>query len=407
MFRDVYGHAVATLTRRFGDIGLAEDAVQDAFVIASDRWQRDGIPPNPHGWIVTTARRRGIDVVRRQVRGDKLERSAAQNGVVGSSAAENGPFDDATAEIEQQSLTDDRLALIFTCCHPSLRVEHQIALTLRLIGGLGVEEIAQAFLVSEAAMAKRLTRAKYKIAAASVPYRVPDGRELPQRIAAVLSVIYLIYNAAADAHEEQRALRLEAIRLARAVVELLPDQPEASGLLASSCSTMHECPPAVAMVRSSCSAIRTAADGLDPRSTRATTSSRCCIERDEPGPYQLQAAIQAVHCHAPTFETTDWPQIVGLYDHLYAISPTPVVAMNRAIAVMEADDPDAALELLGPLATQLDAYGPFHAALAMAFRRTDRIDDACRSYGRAAELARDDALRRHLLEQIEDLRQSP
>ncbi|MEZ5376282.1 MAG: DUF6596 domain-containing protein [Acidimicrobiales bacterium] len=407
MFRDVYGHAVATLTRRFGDIGLAEDAVQDAFVIASDRWQRDGIPPNPHGWIVTTARRRGIDVVRRQVRGDKLERSAAQNGVVGSSAAENGPFDDATAEIEQQSLTDDRLALIFTCCHPSLRVEHQIALTLRLIGGLGVEEIAQAFLVSEAAMAKRLTRAKYKIAAASVPYRVPDGRELPQRIAAVLSVIYLIYNAAADAHEEQRALRLEAIRLARAVVELLPDQPEASGLLALLLLNDARMP-----ARRRNGAIVVLRDQDRSRWTRSQIDEghdlvRACIERDEPGPYQLQAAIQAVHCHAPTFETTDWPQIVGLYDHLYAISPTPVVAMNRAIAVMEADDPDAALELLGPLATQLDAYGPFHAALAMAFRRTDRIDDACRSYGRAAELARDDALRRHLLEQIEDLRQSP
>src|SRR6266511_1370092 len=223
VFREVYGQAVATLVRVFGDITLAEDAVQDAFVVASERWRSDGIPPNPAGWIVTTARRRAIDELRRSARGRELHEQLAA-----VASTPRGPGDDWE---EDGPVSDDRLRLIFTCCHPALRTEHQVALTLRLLGGLGVDEVARSFLVSEAAMAKRLVRAKYKIKAANIPYRVPDDSDLPERLGSVLSVLYLIYNTDLD-DPERGSLRGEAIRLARALVGLMPDELEAAGLLA-------------------------------------------------------------------------------------------------------------------------------------------------------------------------------
>ena len=225
VFREVYGHAVATLVRVFGDITAAEDAVQDAFVVATQRWRRDGIPANPAGWIVTTARNRAIDQLRRSARGRELSRTMGHSF---------GLLPEPTVEVEARGdpVADDRLRLIFTCCHPALRTEHQVALTLRLLGGLTIEEIARGFLVTEPAMAKRLVRAKYKIKAANIPYRVPAAPDLPARLGPVLAVLYLIYSAGADDPVERAPLREEAIRLARALVTLMPDEPEVAGLLA-------------------------------------------------------------------------------------------------------------------------------------------------------------------------------
>ncbi|MCP4246617.1 MAG: RNA polymerase sigma factor, partial [bacterium] len=335
VFREVYGQAVATLVRVFGDITLAEDAVQDAFVVASERWRNGGIPPNPAGWIVTTARNRAIDGLRRSARGRELHE---QLGVVANMpTAEDGDEWD-----EDGPVGDDQLRLIFTCCHPALRTEHQVALTLRLLGGLGVDEVARSFLVSEAAMAKRLVRAKYKIKAANIPYRVPAEADLPERLRSVLSVLYLIYNTGAD-HPDRAELRSDAIRLARALVALMPDEPEATGLLALMLLNEARVPARTAegtlvLLRDQ---DRTKWDRTMIEEGHAIV--RACIRRDQPGPYQLQAAIQAVHCEAASFEATDWHQIVALYDHLFSVVPTPVVALNRAIAIGESEGPDAGL----------------------------------------------------------------
>jgi RNA polymerase sigma-70 factor (ECF subfamily) len=278
VFRAAYGQAVATLVRIFGDITLAEDAVQEAFVVASDRWRRDGIPPNPAGWIVTTARNRAIDELRRSARGRALH---DQLGVV--AAASYGP---GTGEWgEDGPVRDDQLRLIFTCCHPALRTEHHVALTLRLLGGLSVEEVARAFLVSEAAMAKRLLRAKYKIKAAKIPYRVPNEADLPERLRSVLSVLYLIYNTGLDS-PERALLRSEAIRLARALVELLPDEPEAAGLLALLLLSESRVP-----ARSAEGALVLLRDQDRTKWDRTMISEghaivRACIRRGQPGPFQ-------------------------------------------------------------------------------------------------------------------------
>ncbi|MGH9136796.1 MAG: RNA polymerase sigma factor, partial [Acidimicrobiales bacterium] len=359
VFRDEYRQVVATLVRVFGDITVAEEAVQDAFVVASARWPRDGVPPTPAGWIVTTARRRAIDGRRRAARGRELGELVE--------ATERATSEGADVEKDNGPVKDDQLRLIFTCCHPALRLEHQVALTLRLLGGLSIEEVARSFLVSDAAMAKRLVRAKHKIKAARIPYRVPHDADLPDRIHAVLSVVYLIYNTGAD--DPARAeLRHEAIRLARALVELLPDEPEATGLLAL-----------LLLVESRASARWAAgeqvllADQDRTRWDRALIAEghelvRTCIRRDRPGPFQLQAAIQAVHCAAESVEATDWAQIVALYDHLHELAPTPVVALNRAIAIGEVDGPARALEALDRLAVELDGYHLWHAARGAVLR---------------------------------------
>jgi len=395
VFREANGQAVATLVRVFGDITLAEDAVQDAFVVATRRWSSHGIPPNPAGWIVTTARNRAIDALRRSVRGRELHE---QLGAVASEPA--GPGIEETAE--GGPVKDDRLRLIFTCCHPALRTEHRVALTLRLLGGLSVEVVARSFLVSEQTMAKRLVRAKYKIKAANIPYRVPDDADLPERLRPVLSVLYLIYNAGLD-DRERASLRREAFRLARALVELMPDEPEAAGLLAVMLLSEARVP-----ARTAGRDIVLLRDQDRTRWDRAMIEEgegivRACIRRGRPGPYQLQAAIQAVHCDADSFEATDWPQIVALYGHLYSLMPTPVVALNQAIAVAEVDGPASALSRIDDIAADLDNYHLMHVARGTMLRQLQRRDDARVTFERAADLAATEADRRFLAEQIDEL----
>jgi len=391
VFRAIHGQAVATLVRAFGDITLAEDAVQDAFVIASEKWPEDGIPPNPAGWIVTTSRNRAIDGVRRTTRGHELH-------------------DQIRASVEVQSDTDsdddlvkdDQLRLIFTCCHPALQREHQVALTLRLLGGLTVDEVARSFLVTEAAMAKRLVRAKYKIRAARIPYRIPRDAELPERLQSVLTAIYLIYNTGLD-DPERAVLRGEAIWLGRSLAELMPDEPEVSGL--------------VALMLFSESRVDARDDGgksvllRDQDRTKWDLSLineghaivRACIRRDRPGPFQLQAAIQAVHCDSDIYEATDWPQIVALYDHLLSIAPTPVVIMNRAIAIAETEGADAALHQLDSTASDLDGYHLLHAARATMLGRLGRQEEARIAFERARDLAVSPGDREFLSRQVEGL----
>jgi RNA polymerase sigma-70 factor, ECF subfamily len=391
----VYGQAVATLVRVFGDITLAEDAVQEAFVVASDRWPSSGTPPNPAGWIVTTARYRAIDDLRRSARGRELH---GQLGAV----ARTPPVPGADDWGEDGPVSDDQLRLIFTCCHPALRREHQVALTLRLLGGLSVDEVARSFLVSESAMAKRLVRAKYKIKAAKIPYRIPAEADLPERLRSVLSVVYLIYNTGVN-DLERASLRSEAIRLARALVELMPDEPEAAGLLALMLLSESRVP-----ARTAEGALVLLRDQDRTKWDRALIGEghaivHACIRRDQPGPFQLQAAIQAVHCDADSFEATDWHQVVALYDHLFSVMPTPVVALNRAIAIGEIEGPGAALTALDALAPELDTYHLLHAARGTTLRRLGQREAAKAAYERAAHLAATESDRRFLTEQIEEL----
>jgi len=373
---------VATLIRVLGDIDVAEDAVQDAFAVALRKWPIDGLPPNPGGWTMTTARRCAIDRLRRETRGRDLLDEVA---VLSSSTEEPG-----TPEMVAH-MQDDRLRLIFTCCNPALSTEAQVALTLRLLGGLTTDEVARAFLVAEPTMSQRLARAKRKIKAARIPYRVPEDDELPGRLRPVLAVVYLTYNAGLNNVAEQ-GLCAEAIRLARILVNLMPDEPEVAGLLALLLLTESRRPS------------RTAADGSlvllgeqdRTRWDRALIEEgqsivRACIRRNRPGSYQLQAAISAVHADAPSAEETDWIQIVALYDLLLAISPTPVVAMNRAIAIGEVRGPGVALSLVDELT--LDNYYSFHATRADLLARLGRTREADAAYERAADLAPTDAER--------------
>ena len=380
-FREAHGQAVATLTRIFGDLTLAEDAVQDAFVTAVARWPNEGVPDNPAGWIVTTARNRAVDVVRRGRRGRELTEQVATDRlrVEGTASHE-----------DSIQLPDDQLRLIFTCCHPALRVEHQVALTLRLVAGLSPAEVASAFLVSEEAMAKRLVRAKYKIKAANIAYRVPDANDLPRRLRAVLTVLYLIYNAGAD-DTSRRDLRAEAIWLTRVLVALMPDEPEAAGLLALMLLSDARMP-----ARSDAAQVVLLQDqdrSLWDSSMIAEGQELvlACLRRRSLGPFQLQAAIQALHCAALRYEETDWAAIVRFYDRLIAVMPTPVVKMNRAIAVAETDGPEASLALLDELQQDLDDYHLLHASRAAMLERLGRPGETADAYDRAAALARTDA----------------
>jgi RNA polymerase sigma-70 factor (ECF subfamily) len=373
-FRESAGRAVATLVRVFGDIDLAEDAVQEAFAIATERWAADGVPPNPGGWIVTTAKNKALDRLRRESTRTGRETEAVTLLGEPEPKREAGP------------VRDDELRLIFTCCHPALAPEARIALTLRLIAGLQTPEIARAFLVSEPTVAQRLVRAKRKISGAGIPYRVPDDHELPGRLPDVLAVVYLVFNegytAAAGDTLVRQELCAEAVRLARLLTALMPDEPEVAGLLA------------LLLLTESRRAARTGPAGdlvLLAAQDRTRWDRdlvaegqgivRACLRRNQPGPYQIQAAIAAVHSDAPTAARTDWRQVLALYDQLQAIAPTPVVALNRAVAVAELDGPAVALAQVDAL--DLDGYHLYHATRADLLRRLERPADAAAAYDRA------------------------
>ena len=397
--RDEFGRVVAALARRFGDLDIAEEAGQEALVTAMERWPTDGIPPNPGAWLTTTAVRKAIDTLRReQHRGPKQQ--AAQALLSPTARVTAGTTDEYPEPSDDGPVADDRLRLIFTCCHPALAEPARVALTLRLLGGLTVPEIAAAFLVPERTMAQRITRAKRKIADAHIPFRVPGEADLAERLGGVLAVLFLSYNEAYLPHgpEQRIDLATEVIRLARQLVELLPDEPEPRGLLG------------LLLLSEARRPARFAADGtlvrLDEQDRTRWNREfiaeghalvRACLQQNRPGRYQLLAAINAVHTDALRAADTDWRQIVALYDQLLALNDTPIVRLNRAVAVAEVAGPLPALVIVDALADQLDGYHAFHATRADLLRRLGRTAPAVREYDRAIETADNPGERSYLV----------
>ena len=397
VFREEYGRVVAGLVRLLGNIDLAEESVQEAFVVATQRWPETGLPPNPGAWITVTARNRALDRLRRESTRAHREQRATMTDEY------DDPFDEEA--FDAAAIVDDRLRLIFTCCHPSLAPDAQVALTLRLLGGLHASEIARAFLVPEATMRQRITRAKRKIDANNIPYRVREAAELPERLAAVLAVIYLVFNEGYVATTGDDLARDdlcdEAIRLGRILAGLMPDEPESAGLLALMLLTAARRPARAA--HGELVQLRDQDRDLWDRTMVGEGHDlvRACLRRNHPGPYQIQAAINAVHTDATTAADTDWHQVVQLYDQIMQIAPSPVVAMNRAIAIAELDGPDVGLAALDGLA--LDEYQPYHSTRADLLRRAGRTAEAAEEYRFALRLTTNDTEHRFLERRLGEL----
>jgi RNA polymerase sigma-70 factor (ECF subfamily) len=379
--QEEWARVVAALTRRYGDLDIAEEAAAEAFATAVEKWPTQGVPPNPGAWLTVTASREALDRIRRENKRDDKQREAQRM------------YDDSSTE-PLGAIDDDRLRLIFTCCHPALAMEARVALTLRMVGGLTVPEIARAFLVQETTMGQRITRAKAKIAAARIPYRVPSAEDLPGRVSGVLAVLYLVFNegylaTGPDSEPVRHALTAEAIRLTRLIRALIPDDGEAAGLLA------------LMLLIEARRTARVSATGelvtLDQQDRGAWDQAMIAeghgLVRERlasgiaPGPYQILAAINAVHTSARDVRDTDWTQVVALYDQLVAIDPSPIVGLNRAIAVAELDGPEVALATVDRLEDRLSGYHAYHAARADLLRRLGRSQESRAAYSRAIELA--------------------
>jgi RNA polymerase sigma-70 factor (ECF subfamily) len=385
VFREEYGRLIASLVRRFGDIDVAEEAAGEALVVAVEKWATAGVPPNPGGWLTTTATHRAIDRIRRERQRDAKHQAATML------------YDDTPHE-PTGPVDDDRLRLVFTCCHPALSPEARIALTLRLLGGLTVAEIAQAFLVPETTMAQRITRAKQKIAAAKVPYRVPEAADLPERLGGVLAVVFLVFNegylATGDGDPLRDELTGEAIRLTRILRQLLPDEPEVAGLLGLLVLTEAR---RAARVRNGQLVPLDEQDraGWDHALiAEGHALVRECLATNRPGRYQILAAINAVHTDAPTATDTDWSQVLALYDQLVQLDPSPLVALNRAVAVAELDGPSVALAIVDRL--PLTGYHAWHAVRADLLRRLGRSSEAKEAYDAAIAATQNSAERAYL-----------